>query len=160
MSKFEIGDHVIVRDNENRYYGEPAIVVSFPLKCHIEGISTEVVAVKLFSKNYGFCEERWQEIFMVIDISHLIPDTEQKFDMKRIEIKFGHFWQANFLKKELCENDECAFCSDFVKKTIEMNHNGCIYQYHVCSSCAKQWDSKRTDGPPLKVKKDQKVTDQ
>jgi len=154
MESVNIGDHVIIDCQENRYWGDGAVVVSHPFDCEIRGIMTQVVAVKLYHRNYGFeAREKWEEIIVVMSLGQLRPDTGKKFEQVRLERKFGEFWIAYFLVDKIDFQKECAVCHNLVTKRIEINVWGCIHQYDVCSGCAKKYDGIRTDGLPLKVSK-------
>ena len=151
METPNVGDHVVIHCNENRFHRQGAIVVSLPFVFETNGVSTQLVTVKVFSKKFEHMEpSKWEEIFMIMKVSDMKPDTENVFEMKRVEVKFGHFWVAYFLKEPLNPDKECCFCQNSVKRRIELNIHGCIHQYDVCQSCAKKWDGVLTDGPPLK----------
>lgn len=149
MESVNLGNHVIIRDENSRYLGNGALVVSEPFDCEIKGILTKVVAVKVFYKdwdNYG----EWTEDFIIFSLSKLNLDKKHKFEISRLDVKFGRFNAVFFLDKDLDPNEECAFCQNSARKRIELNIWGTITQYDVCHSCAEKWDGKRTDGSPLK----------
>jgi len=154
METVKIGDHVIITCDENRFCGKGALVVSEPLKCGEGKFSIQVVSVKVFSRDYSFFEGGWEEIFMILNVSDLKPDTKRSFDESRLEVKFGSFWIVYFLINPLNPNSECGFCNNSARVRIEMNIWGSIYQYDVCHTCAKKWDGVRADGPPVKKAKE------
>ena len=151
METVKVGDHVIIQDQENRYYGKGALVVSWPLACAILKVETQVVAVKVFSQEWDLHTfGEWRDVILIVEVSHLKPDTEQVYEMSRLAVKFGDFWRARLKVEPLDLEAECAFCSSSVRSRIELNHSGTVVQYDVCLSCAKRWDGVWTEVPPEK----------
>lgn len=150
MDKVEIGDYVIVTDQDNQFYGKGALVVSHSYQTAAVA-SLRFVAVKVFSREWGYPNHgEWKEVFLVLEISDLRSDTDQVFEMSRLEMKFGKFWQARLLTKPLDPEAECSFCDNPTKVRIELNIWGTINQFDVCHTCAKQYDGIRCDGVPDK----------
>ena len=159
LENVRVGQHVIIYDPEQqRYFGAGAEVVSNAFSCVVHEVPTQVVAVRVFHRGWGFPNNgEWYETILIISIREMNLDTNQVFERTRLEMKFGRYWSAELLAMPLTMNlhAECAFCSNLVQVRIEMNHSGCIRQYDVCRPCAKRWDGVWSDCPPeKKVKAD------
>jgi len=141
VNKIEINDCVVIKDETSPFCGNGAVVVSSPFDCEINRVSTQVVTVKVFD-NYHGCPikngRQWVSLFLIVDISNLIPDTNHLFDMLRLKIKFGPFLKANFLEKALDFDQKCAFCQNRVQTRIEIKNHGIIDQHDVCGACASR----------------------
>jgi hypothetical protein len=138
VNKIEINDCVVIKDQTSHFCGNGGVVVSSPFDCEIKGVSTAVVAVKVFDDYPGPVEQvrRWATVFLIVDISNLVPDINHLFDMLRLKAKFGYFRKAVFLEKRLDFQEKCAFCRNNVQTRIELKDRGVVVQYDVCSSCA------------------------
>lgn len=55
MESVNLGDCVVIRDEDSRHHGRGALVVSIPFDCEIKGIPTKVVTVKVFYKDWNDC---------------------------------------------------------------------------------------------------------
>ena len=141
MNNIEINDCVVIKDETSSFCGNGAVVVSAPFDCEIKGVSTQVVTVKVFDNYQGHLTKngrQWASVFLIVDISNLIPDTNHLFDMLRLKIKFGPFLRANFLEKALDLSQKCAFCQRLVQTRIEIKSHGVINQHDVCGVCANR----------------------
>jgi len=148
VNSLNIGDKVVIVCNQNRFHGEGALVVSEPYRVSEE---IELVTVKVFYHDWEIGGGgEWKECFMIIDSVFLMPDTEWKFEGKRIEIKFPGCHHVSFLRNPINFESECHICNCAARVRIDVNIWGTIYQYDVCRECAKEWDGKRTDGLPEK----------
>ncbi len=141
MNTIEINDCVVIKDETSSFCGNGAVVVSASFDCEIKGVSTQVVTVKVFD-NHHSCRVKhggqWVSVYLIVDISNLVPDTNHLFDMLRLKIKFGPFLKANFLEKALDLSQKCAFCQRLVQTRIEIKSHGVINQYDVCGVCANR----------------------
>lgn len=151
-NKFKVDDRVVIIDSKSIYHCEPAMLITAPFWSELNGVRSEVAIVKIISREYNLDVSTWQEITILVNTSKLQIDHNRMYDMKRLEVKFGTFLGVNFLQKPIDTKTECCFCCDYSEKRIEIIISGSVYQYDVCGKCARKWDGRIADTPPLKVK--------